>query len=541
MHPLYSQIKNPLTEQQNTLDRERLLSLFPTLSKCPDQHFLSLRCYSEKYPEKLFDRTSYNFLLEWLSEADSTDQKQLQSYLNKCQSDIDIAFKFLRETNSENYHDDFYREGDDYDVIRFIDKHIHPTYLRLVEAVLTPLASVVAFFSRISRGAGTEGLGIWSIVEELSDGSSAHIIGPYRHIIRNGIAHGGITFHLDKISYQDNKGNVESFQTTEVVHLHDELLDTCNGLAAALKVFLLVTRQKGYTPPHEFLLEELQEETKTPWWQIEGCLQSVIDKKRQLLIYARPNSRAFDKVFWSTLQTGILAEFFAPGYDRYFISLRTPKALPGWGAFDGRKLKELRASRSTDLSEYAKATEENTIFYAPKYAVPKFLSSINTLLYSFKLIWPVTATRLRQKRGIPDITCRNAKTHRNSWGCVLTGQIVINDLSNEETIETVRKWKKRIIKTAIKHARKTSDRLNYSTQLPLGYVRLSIFRKDYRRRRLAGFGLGEDLVCTLQFQRLQRIKTPDIWGSTIEASGKWRIAWNSAWLKETGLAESIKS
>ena len=34
-----------------------------------------------------------------------------------------------------------------------------------------------------------------------------HLISPYKHIVRNGIGHGGITFRSGEIRYRDKKGN----------------------------------------------------------------------------------------------------------------------------------------------------------------------------------------------------------------------------------------------------------------------------------------------------------------------------------------------
>jgi hypothetical protein len=76
--------------------------------------------------------------------------------------------------------------------------------------------------------------------------------------------------------------------------------------------------------------------------------------------------------------------------------------------------------------------------------------------------------------------------------------------------------------------------LSGSAYLPLGYAHVAVFRRDYRRRRLSGFGLGNDLVCTVRLQRIRRIKSPDVLGSTVETMGKWRIAWNKAWLETRG-------
>ncbi len=48
------------------------------------------------------------------------------------------------------------------------------------------------------------------------------------------------------------------------------------------------------------------------------------------------------------------------------------------------------------------------------------------------------------------------------------------------------------------------------------------------------FGLGPELICTIQLQHIRRIKALDIIGSTIEVSGDWRIAWNRAWIEAGG-------
>jgi len=48
-------------------------------------------------------------------------------------------------------------------------------------------------------------------------------------------------------------------------------------------------------------------------------------------------------------------------------------------------------------------------------------------------------------------------------------------------------------------------------------------------RKLESYGLGPDLIGTVQIQKIKRIKAPDIIGSSIEQIGKFRFAWNKAW------------
>jgi len=337
------------------------------------------------------------------------------------------------------------------------------------------------------------------------------------------------------IRYLDKKGNEEKLNVRAVIRLCDDMLDACNGLASALKGFLILSRDNGYRLPHELLVEELVEETRMPWWTIDACIESELSTTKQLLIYACPNSRDFTKIQWSSLQSAVMSEFFAPGYDRYFISLRaSKKAWPGWAAFSGKELKRLRDSAVAEIADYATAFEEVGLFYVPKPALPRFLCRLDTLLHSIRLQWPLSKQNVRERLGIPKIISRNARMHRNSWGFVLNGAVVTERLTNESAAEAIRAHKRRIIRKVAKQARSAMSWFNPVRYLPLGYARISVFSKDFRRRRLSDFGLGPELICTIQLQRIRRIKSPDINGSTIEVSGNWRIAWNQAWIESGG-------
>ena len=155
----------------------------------------------------------------------------------------------------------------------------------------------------IDRGKQGEGLDVRSVMEELKGGAMAIHTRSYRQMIRNGIAHGGITFLQNKIRYTDKRGNEETHSAGFIVRLCDDLVDTCNGLAVALKVFFVGAGDQGYDVPRQLLFEELQEETRLPWWKIIGCVDSEVGGKSQLIIYANPNSRHYSKVQWSAIQS----------------------------------------------------------------------------------------------------------------------------------------------------------------------------------------------------------------------------------------------
>ena len=362
MPELHEQLQNPLTQTRDLHDRERLAAVFPVLESCSASRFLALRRYLDSRPERFFDRACCDVHLAWLRGCSKTRGARLKQYMAEASSEISGALLFLRQINAESWQDQNLETKDEYELLRFIDRHVHPTYLRLIEAVLAPLSRPVAFFSRLGRGKGTDGLDVWSVVQELNKNHPDCYTRSYRHIIRNGIAHGGIHYRQKEIRYRDKKGNEDTLDSRSVLRLCDDLLDVCNGLAVALKLFFLISRDQGYSPPRELLFEELREETLTPWWSIEGCVESELPTGPQLVIYVRTNTRHYAKVQWSTIQSGILAEFFAPGYDRYFFSLRSPQAWPGWAAFDGKKLRALREANVRDLSQFSGILEDGLIF-----------------------------------------------------------------------------------------------------------------------------------------------------------------------------------
>ena len=528
-----SQLQNPPTRDRDQRDRVRVLESFAVLRTDSGQLSLVLRRYLDSLPENFFDNVAYETYRHWLERQDQTRRKQLKEYLSQFDSEINRALLFLREINLEGWQDSRLTSGDDYELIRMIDKMVHPAYLRLVEGVLTPLLRPLAYFSRIDRGKGVDGLDVWSITGELRGSNEDYLIRHYEHIIRNGIAHGGISFLQREIRYRDQRGNQETFSASSVVRLFDDLLDTCNGLAVAMKVFFIVSLDRGYRPPGELMIEVLQEQTWAPWWAIEGCVEAEIAGRSQLTVYARPDTRDSRKVIWSTVQSGILSESLSPGYDRYFFSLRSRKALPGWAAFDGQKLRELREKGAESLSDYRGVLEGDVIFYVPRLALPTMFAALNTLATSVSIAIPTAMQKIRDGLESSRMFCRDATLHRNSWGAVVRGGIVIEGLDGPELVKVIRNNCGRIVRMGKRHARKEVG-FCIATLLPIGYAQIAVFRRDYRHRRVSGFGLGKDLVCTVRLQRLRRISSPDIIGSTIETNGKWRIAWNREWLNDVG-------
>jgi hypothetical protein len=222
------------------------------------------------------------------------------------------------------------------------DLKLNHAYLKLLESVLYPLIYLIAYQSRVKRGKSTEKLDIYNCVEELRNTIYESFTITYDNTIRNGIAHGGITYNKDEISFIDKEKRVEITYRDFLSKDHD-LIDNCNAIILAINIFYIKDIDSGIIIPKELMIEELKAETNSPWWNIEGSLDStIINGESQLMIFARPNTTDINKIRYTTVMTGILAEYYAPGYKRYFISLKSPVCLPGWAAFVGVLFNENR-------------------------------------------------------------------------------------------------------------------------------------------------------------------------------------------------------
>jgi hypothetical protein len=521
--------RNIPAQLEHDWKRSELLRRLPDTASCADGQVLSLFQYLSESPQKYYSRQAQQIYLAFLSDLTSGRPAELKAYLDDHLPRISSAHFFLGEINAEPWHET--SEGfDDYDTLRFLDRRVHPAYLRLVEGVLYSLIHNAAWFQRTSRSAGTDGLDIFNAVQELIGTTFEPLVKPYRNVVRNGIAHGGVAFGRNEVEYTDKKGNSETLATTEVIRLFDDLVDICNGVALASRIFFLSRPASSREPPRAVLLDELRAETESPWWRVEGAVPSTVPQGSQLILYARPNTRDALKVQYYSFLTAVLCEHLAPGYDRYFLSLRSQVALPGFAAFDGRALAAIRVAGPTSENDYQGVLEKGGLLFAPRVRLPRLLGKVDSLFRIFLSVGRAALRSARLTAGRPVLEVRRAQLHRNGLRTVLNGTVLFETQTGSPEPKEILENLHGILRQSTRSARRKARCLRW---LPLGWARIAVVQRDYRARRLLSFGLHEDLVCTVQISRISRINAPDILDSTVEQHGKYRVAWNRGWLEKT--------
>lgn len=411
-----------------------------------------------------------------------------------------------------------------------IDTYLHPAYLRLIEGVLYPFLVIAAKQSRFERGVSTDGLNLFNVVDELRDRGFRKACSAYEHGMRNGIAHGSILYGDQSITYTDARNNSTSIDVYSVIEKCDLAVDVCNALAAAIKVFLLRYIQDPSMFPRAMMVEDFQAVVQAPWWQIESCLPSTIANKSQLNIYAKADTLDYDKVFYSCIESSVLAEHYMPGFQRYFIKIESDRAMPGWAAFDGNILKDARINNST-ITEVVAALEEGLVFYVPKFSIPKPLRRLNTLRFAVKAQFDKNRIEKSGAGTESSFVIRIVKAHikpNTLFGLSIEARVILKELDPER----IRGDISRIYRQTV-HEAKRSDIQNKLTGV--GFVKIFMYDKDMRKRKFESYGLGLSLVGTVQVRVNHNIRDVDIVSGHVEQFGRFRIVWNRRWNKYSSL------
>lgn len=531
----------PTTKATNDFWKREIEIRFPILEERRGEKFLSLKKYITDSPQRFYSEEIFKSFLDYIFQLKEQKPEILISALQSINEDIGLALDTLEKINSRPIHDIHPPEDYNYKA-RFIQNEVHYNYLSLSESVYHKFIKIISYSNRLIRKKPVDGLDLFNSWEELKLTDFKFCTSVFNNTIRNGIGHGGVYFKERNVIYKGKKGRPHEARINEVIENFDGMLDICNALALAYKIFIIVERDfvlsNKIVYPVSFSVEELKAQANAPGWEIIDCMENmVIGDRKQMNIFVHSTIKRYSEVNYFMFRSAILTEFFARGFDRYFYTLRTDYGSPGWAAYKGEVLKKLREKGSENIVEYAKALEGNLIFFLPKYKLPKFLGTILSFVRIFKENFKLHYHIRTNFRFLRSFMVRDVQIHRRKLSVVINdASIVVRPEFQPNTVNLVRKEYIKMIKHS---ARKSKRELKFplSFLLPAQYIRITVYDRDFRVRKLRGSGLIDSLVCSIEVNKSKTIKTIDFFGGIVEQHGKYRIVWNSNW---KGISE-IKS
>jgi hypothetical protein len=524
--------ENPVTREYKRFEKENILHHFPQLERCGHDRFLYLGKYLSKIPEKCYSRKAFSDIYSSLVEIVKEKEVFLKLY-NNYHDDISIAFRSMYYINSLPIHDNEILRNSEYRIF-YCENTIHPNLLKIIESVYSNLISILSAYLCVVRNKEWKSLDIFNRVEVLkTDSRFFYLTGYYDHTMRNAIAHGDVLYKSDSVVYK-NRGETKELIIVDVLRLFDELIDICNGLCLGYRLFFLANDvflgdNKTALPIHVYL-DELREEIELPHWKLIDCLESqTVTNQRQLNIFVRNNFLDRSKVHFFVFHTAVLAEDYLQGYGRYFISLDSKYSFPGFAAFNGVKLRDIRLKKSEKLEEYKGVLEDNLVFFYPVFKVPRICFTFSSFLMVLKIQIRLGMLRFRKDVTRYLVVVRNSKLFNFGHRLNVESAIVLeqNEKFKVDIRSLIRREVRRIVRRTVKLSIRGARLLELRRFLPLDFVRIHVFSKDLRKRTLGSSGLIPELICRIETNKKGKVKQINYIGGSHELIGNYIVFWNN--------------
>lgn len=433
---------DPITQMILDSQRETISEKFPAL----DQDIripIILWKYLTNPPEKFFDKDIFGQACQVYSDFLKKYPNDLFAFLKEEYRELNHANRNLSEINLLPIHDILLPNDDDINLINFCDHSILPNYLRLIEGVYRVVINPIVAFARLEEGkkaSPTTPLSIHDRWEKLSN-NYPDLSAPFIRTIRNGIAHGGVVYGNNDITFTDRE-NSEYYLIRQFIEEFDNLLDFCNAMILAYLLFYYrnfqVLFDEGVYLPTSFLFDELRAELSAPNWEVRGCIESkTYDKKSQLNIYVRDSLLSKARLIYYSSRTarGVvkLSPFYGKRYSRFFISYFSKYYTGGFIPYDGEKFKHLDEAGIDDTSTYVGAMEvprishKNLVFNQSLYIAGGILDGIRIGI-------PFWLGKRRAKQDGYVLTPRVGKIFRYRFGVTVRLSLVID--SKDGDLET---------------------------------------------------------------------------------------------------------
>jgi hypothetical protein len=512
-------------------DRRRLaIELFPDLQTCAHEFFAFMSLYAREQPWKFFNKELCRSALGAFNTIRSLDDEVLIRFFREGHGEIEIALRSLDTINRARYHDQNWWTVPELERIRSIRELIHPAYLQLCEGVLKTLLHPIAVFERRKRGSLSEAFKPDERVEEARRAG----LGDFEAFdsrVRNAIAHGSVAFSKDTIEYRDLASKHRRVRTTtppETLRMFEDLLDTCNGLAAALRVLVLVDTKLFFSElapvAPALVFPELQYQLDTAGWHVRDYLEFEYgDGQRDLNLFV--DATYFDdyKTQLSVIRTAVFASRFAPSFDRCYVMLDRRGRIGGWGLFETKKVRELFGA--DEAGAYIEGLSEAAFVVMPlwrHFRVGRVLRLVGSIVDVFRTTWP--AIRSRTQR--PQV--RNVRAiYKPRYICITATTVLhIDDISS--AVKYVAINVRALLRGAVRAGLRDKRTPKWLRWLPVGYVEVDVHLTDRRLSQLVSSGLGANLLCRIVRKTRGQIQILPLHESLPQKVADAIVFWNRA-------------
>lgn len=507
--------KNFFTYKILEYKKRIILEEFPELKACQHDNFYSLGEYIYESPSKFYDKEIYkelNFFFENLID-DPSNFLNFLKILNDFNFEFNHAIKIMNELNLKEIHENSLPDNDA-ELMYFFSEKIVYEYLKVNDVILLGILKPIACYLRVINKKGTDNLDLYNCIDTLKKNKILEDVTiSYNSVVRNAIAHGGVTYESSKIKFKDRKETTE-FYAPDFIRNFDLLINYANAIILTYKKVLFqyldVLLKHDITIPSSIMEIELRHRANHYGWKIIHSYDSTILKGKQynLLVESNLNSRKF--MNFSAVYTAMTLEKLLPQkYDNFFVQIKTKYKLSCWQIIDLEKLREYNSGKNVIITD-------GTYFFEEKYLGEKrdSLKIHKTFLFQ----------KNTNNKNI--INLRYIKHHSKKFYNVIENAGVSLNVPDNQIEDFIRKKAQYIISFVKLEKRKKYSRNLKEYIFPDKYLQIHIYKSSLRKRSCSYARQNKNLIATLHINTTKQIRNiVPAWG-TKEQNKNCLIVWN---------------
>ncbi len=311
---------NPLGSADAEANRQDGLQFFGDYlpSSVNPVWFRVLSKFTKDIPLRYWNKDTIEKALSILEFNDHRTVEALLQWKNR----VGIGFDYLFRRSSIEKHEEDLSTLKAPDLL-LLANEFHPEYLRRCEYIFTNL--IILYWAILKKGSVRTDFEIKGAVSFLRSKGTELLLAGYDEKVRNGIAHGQVTFGLSDIQYGDNRF-LYKLQDDEFLYLFDTLWRTLNSLAIAILIFIARNHSSissvNNPLPTSIISLIAAAETERGGLSLKGVIESETQSSRQLHILIETIFNKRESILLECSQIAIrLLDAGAVGYSRFVFEI----------------------------------------------------------------------------------------------------------------------------------------------------------------------------------------------------------------------------
>ena len=500
-------------------------TIFPGYVSLGMRERLLLHPFLSDRPQKYFAKDAFEGAKQVLARSAPSAAAALS---NSVVEEVTEALQTLNLINATTRDEPREFEPHDQHRVHRLQTNVFAQYARIAEHVFGALLALLLELEALGSGKSTtiphQLRSRWDMAKSPNWSLDPSLAAYYDPTVRNAITHGGLEYEPNYVNFKDANGKTVRLTYDEAARLSEQLLDACNGIAAALVMNLAQRLPVSQRLASWAARESALCWSRAPLLRIEACYATDRGVGMQAELHGSHFHWHFDALLLDLARATVALRSAYPTAKRFFLSFRSKDGAPCFVSVDSSDVPALDAPATSlvDLGRVLADGQHGMIWLEHKRALPAILGRTR-----FKN-WFNWLDAVERTSTDIDYELRELRNNSVGWRSRFDAYVVSNPRSkdlDERGVPSVTYLHALFAETALRWlVRKPSPRpLGANRFRIFGCGMLHVYRTDDRRSRLRGSGLTPNLLFSVQVG--SRVGPP-LYGSVWQRIGIFHLSIN---------------